>query len=197
MRRKRSEEQLLTKLKNGDQAIAKDVYQEHAQPFIRWVSSRYPGFPEAEIIDIYQEAFTTFYFQVRDGKLGELKAQIQTYLFAIGKNLLHNAMRKRSKWEPLPDGGNPDPQALGLDLSMMENYQKNHQADVVRRLLDTIGDPCKTVLELSFFRRYAPEALADAMNYKNEATARVRKTRCLKRLSELAKKLNIGKEKLF
>ena len=195
---KTKENRLIEQLKQGDEDAAKALYNQYADIFFRWVRKFYSKYPEAEIADIYQEAFLTFYYQIRDGKLKEIRHSLQTYLFAIGKNFIRNELRKRAKFIETEDEASvQEIKALGMDLSVMTNYQKAHQAEVVGQLLIQIGDPCKTVLELAFFRSFAPEAIAAHMGYKTEATARVRKVRCLNQLGELLEKMGIAYDQIF
>ena len=88
-------------------------------------------------------------------------------------------------------------QITDLDLDIEKRYNKEHQKKVVQKLLDRIGVPCNKVLEFAFFKNYDPESIARAMGYKDEAIARVRKSRCLKQLEELFKSLGMSKQELF
>lgn len=199
LRFKSDDNRLIEQVRGGDETAAQRLYHQYEQAFFQWVRKTYPRFPEAEIADIYQESFITFYYQLKDGKVKEIQHSIKTYLFAIGKNVLRNALRKQAKFVDNKEDKDPTPEMTSLDMddSLMETYQKEHQASIVRQLLDKIGDPCKTVMELAFFRRFSPEAIAAHMGYATEATARVRKVRCLNQLGKLLDTMGIHYEHLF
>ena len=195
------ENTLINLIRSGDETAANKLYNLHVNAFFYWARKTYPQFPHEELADIYQESFITFFYQIREGTLTKITSSVKTYLFAIGKNRMRNELRKRSKFvEPPQDPweeGKDVINDLGMDLSIMERYQHQHQASVVKQILAQIGEPCKTVLELAFFHRYTPEAIAAHMNYTSEASARVRKVKCLRQLGNLLDKMGIEYEQLF
>lgn len=81
---------------------------------------------------------------------------------------------------------------LGVDDAVSERDRVEQQQNIVQQLLEQIGDPYRTVLQLAFFRNYPPESIARAMGYASEATARVRKTRCLKQLGDMLDAMQIN-----
>ena len=194
-----SDDRLFERLKHGDESVAQELYNRHADAFFHWARKTYRQFPEEEIRDMYQEAFLTFYYQVKDGKLSEIRHSVKSYLFSIGKNFIRNELRKKAKFVDSEDDRymEQESRSAELDLSMMANYQQKHQAEVVKKLLIQIGDPCKTVLELAFFRRFSPEAIASHMGYTTEASARVRKVRCLKQMGDLLEKTGVAYDQIF
>jgi DNA-directed RNA polymerase specialized sigma24 family protein len=63
-----------------------------------------------------------------------------------------------------------------------------HQRELVRKILNKIGDPCKTLMELIFIRGYSADAVVDEMGYSDERVVRKRKSLCLKQMRELLTK---------
>ena len=51
------------------------------------LARRWDRADQDEAAEVYQKAFTIFYFNIRDGKLTELSASLETYLFGIGKRV--------------------------------------------------------------------------------------------------------------
>jgi len=195
---KSGDKRLFERIQNGDESATQQLYQAYTMPFRNWVRKTYPGFPEEEIKDIYQESFLTMYFQIRDGSIQEIRHSLKTYLFAIGKNKLRNSMRKMAKFQTMEEEAEQKAfQNLSIDFSLKEIYQKTYEAAVVDQLLKQIGEPCKTVIELAFFHQYPPESIARHMAYKNEATARVRKVRCLQQLGKMLDEKGIKYSQIF
>lgn len=191
--------QLIIKLREGDESALQKLYHQHAAAFINWARKYYRSAPEEDIIDCYQEAFTTFYFQVKDGKVQEITASIKAYLFGVGKNLLRDRLKRSNRLTSF-DGAISDQNSvgiLGIDDWASRRDREEQQKEIVRELLKKIGDPCQTVLQLAFFQNYPPESIAAAMGYTSEATARVRKTRCLKQLGDLLDQMQVDYETLF
>ncbi|MCB0572745.1 MAG: sigma-70 family RNA polymerase sigma factor, partial [Phaeodactylibacter sp.] len=58
-------------------------------------------------------------------------------------------------------------------------------AELVRRLLDKIGEPCKRLLELIFVHGYVMDAVAEELELPSAGAARKRKFDCLKKMRDL------------
>jgi RNA polymerase sigma-70 factor (ECF subfamily) len=173
--------QLIDDIRQGDERLIRRLYQKYRAPFIKWAASSY-DIPEPEAGNFYQEAFVAFYYNVVDGKLTHLSSSLKTYLFAIGKNLFRSHYKnKRLLTQPLEEEITP----YEVDLSIMEQQEHNHQRALVKKLLEQIGEPCKTVLELYYFHRFSMESIAQRMEYKNEGVAKKRKSVCLQQLRKM------------
>jgi DNA-directed RNA polymerase specialized sigma24 family protein len=72
-----------------------------------------------------------------------------------------------------------------VDANILSDYEDTHQKELVRHLLNDIGDPCKTLLELMFIKGYSAEAVVREMNYSDERVVRKRKSLCLKKMREM------------
>ena len=58
---------------------------------------------------------------------------------------------------------------------------------LVARLMETIGEPCKSILELFYFRGFSMEAIAERLQYKNENVVKTQKLRCLTSLKNMVR----------
>lgn len=176
---------LLEAIKNGHPKTLEQLYDENRKPFVVWASQLYQCDDE-DAIEIFQKAFTIFYFNVKNGKLVELTSSIKTYLFSIGKNLFREKFRdKHNKLVNIDDVAYSATVNEKVDTNILDEYQKDHQKEVVRKLLDEIGDPCKTLLKLVFIHNYSVEAVVEEMNYSDERVVRKRKSLCLKKMREM------------
>lgn len=177
-------------IKRGDNKVLEKLYNDNRQPFLIWVYQLYQC-SEEDAVEIYQKAYTILYMNVRDGKLVELTSSIKTYLFSIGKNLVREKFRsKHNATVNLDDVSNTTAIQSQLDDDILDAYQEEHQKNIVRELLNEIGDPCKTLLELMFIKGYSSDAVVHAMNYSDERVVRKRKSLCLKKLREMVAEKN-------
>ncbi len=177
---------LLDSIKSGNSKTLEKLYDENRKPFIIW-SSQFYQCDEEDAIEVFQKAFTIFYFNVKDGKLVELTSSIKTYLFSIGKNLFREKFRdKHNKVVDIDDTAYSGVINEKIDGNILDEYQKEHQREVVKKLLDEIGDPCKTLLTLIFIHSYSVDAVVEEMNYSDERVVRKRKSLCLKKMREIA-----------
>ncbi|MDH3244560.1 MAG: sigma-70 family RNA polymerase sigma factor, partial [Saprospiraceae bacterium] len=133
-------------------------------------------------VEIYQEAFTALYYNVREGKLVRLTSSLKTYLFAIGKNILRDHFKREKRFR---HGSDEWQVAEQLDHSIMEKYEQSDMKELVDIALKKIGEPCKTVLKLFYFRHFSMDAIAKELNYKTEQIAAKRKHICLKQMRTL------------
>lgn len=173
----------------------REQYFSHAQRFIHWASKTYPTCPKGDIEDACQEAYMVVYQHWIEGKITK---SFQALLFAVGKNILLDKL-KRIIRGPVNMEFNTEEQHLltEVDEGLADQYRQDHQANVVESLLTQIGSPCNEVLRMSFFSDYAVDSIASAMGYENERVASTRKSKCLRQLRLLLKKLGIKKDDLM
>lgn len=177
-------------IKRGDNKVLEKLYNDNRQPFMVWVYQLYQC-TEEDAVEIYQKAYTILYMNVRDGKLTELTSSVKTYLFSIGKNLVREKFRsKHNKTVNLDDVSNTNAVQGQVDSGILDTYQQEHQKNIVKELLEEIGDPCRTLLKLMFIEGYSSEAVVHAMDYSDERVVRKRKSLCLKKLREMVAEKN-------
>ena len=172
---------VLEKIRQGDRKFLQELYDQHREAFVVWASKHYQCGEETSA-EVYQQSFINLYYNVRDQKLTDLKSSIKTYLFAIGKNLLRDQFKiTQRRQEILEVAVDTDE----VDHSIFHRYEQANMKEVVRQLLSKIGEPCKTVLDLFYFRGYAMDAIADHMQYKSHQIAAKRKFICLRQMRSL------------
>lgn len=181
----KKDNQILEAIKKGDPKVLEKLYDDNRQPFLVWASQSYQCESE-DAVEIYQKAYTILYLNVRNEKLTSLTSTIKTYLFSIGKNLFREKFRdKHNRLVNLDDVSNTNAIDNHLDANVLDSYQDEHQKELVRHLLDEIGNPCKKLLELMFIQGYSAEAVVYEMGYSDERVVRKRKSLCLKKLREM------------
>ncbi len=178
--------QTLAAIKSGNPKVLEQLYNEYRRPFMLWVVQNYKC-DEDTAIEIYQKAFTVFYFNVKSGKLAELTSSLKTYLFAIGKNLFHERQRDKTlQVIHIDEVINTSAVQDQIDNSILEHYQNAHQREFVRQLLNKIGDPCRKILSLLFIDGLGHKEVVEEMGYSDERVVRKRKSLCLKTLREMS-----------
>lgn len=177
--------ELLDFIRKGHPKTMEKLYNENRKHFIGWAFQFYHC-NEEDAIEIFQKAFTIFYFNVKDDKLVELTSSVKTYLYSIGKNLFREKFRdKHNKYVDIDDAAFSAQINEKVDTNILDEYQNDYQRDLVKKLLNEIGDPCKTLLTLIFIHNYSNDAVVEEMNYSDERVVRKRKSLCLKRMREI------------
>lgn len=179
----------ISKIKEeGNEALGK-IYIEYRDEFISWLIKQYRcDFETAK--DIYQLAIIIFYDNVRLGKLTELRSNLKTYLFAIGKNKYYEHLKKNSKFIPTEDFHT---ESASNGEEIQEKQEKEIQLEQLDESLTALGDPCKTLLKLFYYEKKSMDEITKILDYKNRETTKNQKYKCLNRLRKIHFKLSLKK----
>ncbi|MEM6723138.1 MAG: sigma-70 family RNA polymerase sigma factor [Bacteroidota bacterium] len=141
-----------------------------------------------ECKDLYQTVMVIFYENIVDGKLKELNSSIKTYLFAIGKNKCREL--KRAKARNIPNV--QDYLLVGEGMSKEEYEIYESKMTSVEHALNMMDSKCSELLDRFYYKKQSMSEISEAMEYKNQATAKNMKYKCLQRLKSMiaSKKTN-------
>jgi RNA polymerase sigma factor (sigma-70 family) len=173
-----SDQQLIESLKQGDTRALQNFYSAHRREFIGWVQKAF-GYPPEEATDIYQDAIIVVYENILSEKITTLKASLKTYLFSIGKNKLLRKIDKDKRMESEPESV-PMLREVSTELDDEQELHARYQA--FADYFETMGDPCKSILYLYYFKNLAMQKIAAMIGYKSEDVVKSQKVRCLKTL---------------
>ena len=176
MTKHREEEERLRRLREDGDDSWRTFYRDMRDPF-RLYFFKYARLDATEVGELFQEAMIIFHRNVSNGKLGTpLQSSLKTYLFGIGKMLC----RKRSGGkEVLWEDDIPE---QGVAAEIETATERQEKAEMVRRLLNRVGEPCRSLLHLVYIKGYAMESVAAEMDFPSEGAVRKRKFDCLKKL---------------
>ncbi len=173
--------------KGSDQEI-RSLYQSYSVSFVNYISKAFKC-DQMLARDIYPEAFSIVYFNIRNGKLTPpLKSSIQTYLNSTGWNLYHRRHLDKYQRDKLPlEDIDTEPETKSMvDEILMQKERGQH----VRSLLEKIGEPCKNILVQIYIHESGYKDLSATMNVP-EATLRKRKFDCLAKMRKLMDELKL------
>lgn len=175
------DQQLIEQIKKGDEKSVVRVYQLHKNGFIHWAQVNYK-IDDASAADAFQDAVVCLYNNIIKGRLENLTSSLKTYLYAIGKNIVRKKLQQ-------PIALDKDDLWIieNLKAEPVDHFAASERQQFVARLMDTIGEPCKTILRLFYFKGFTMEAIAKALDYKNENVAKTQKLRCLTHLKSMVK----------
>lgn len=173
--------ELINKIKAGDDTIIKQIYLEHKTPFIKWIYKKFQ-LPQEDAIEIFQYAVVAMYDNIIQGKLEHLTGSIKTYLFSIGRNKAFELTRNNQRFIP---------HAELLIFQHVQHGDDNIQAsmetdlEIIEQGLKILGEPGKSILQNFYYYRLTMEEIAQKMNYKNADTVKNLKYKSLKRLQTI------------
>jgi RNA polymerase sigma factor (sigma-70 family) len=183
---------LAKEIKADNRLFIKELYNHMRPEFMAWFKKHFYCSQE-DIEDAYQRAFNIFYFNVKEDRISMPEIKANTYLFSVGKNIMLKVLSKVQKNEtPIENLNERSLGMVNIDYDMDSAYRK----EVIVRLLNHIGETCRKVLMLAFYRNFSMESIASELNFKSESVAKKKKHLCLKKLKELAEKHRILRDSL-
>lgn len=169
-------------IRRGDDSYITTIYRDYRLPFVAWIKGEFKCTDE-DAIEFFQTAVVILYDNVITGKLQELNSNIKTYLFSIGKNKAHEWLRHRQR-----QGTSTDDLLIHYLHEDDPDIDESEYALSLRKVsagMDSLGEPCRTLLQLFYYFKASMREICDKLNYKNEDTAKNQKYKCLKRLQVL------------
>ena len=175
-----TQDEIISKIKNGGQAELGIIYETYRDEFLHWVRKEYNCSTD-DSQDIYQLTILVFYDNIKRGKLEHLVSSVKTYLFGVGKNLVMESRRKSKRNSPLD-------QERWLNEYLMDepdNAPTDQMLGAARKALVKLGEPCRQLIEMFYYGKKSMEEITQELNYKNAETAKNQKCKCMKRLRKL------------
>jgi RNA polymerase sigma factor (sigma-70 family) len=132
--------------------------------------------------DIYQDAMVALIENMRKGTVNSLKSSVGTYLFAIGKLMIFQKLKKGNKTEARSDFEN-----LGLVWEEFDEDATTEKSTTLNMALSKLGDQCRRLLTLFYYENKKLDTIGIEMGYDSKDVTKSQKSRCLKKLKELMK----------
>ncbi len=63
--------------------------------------------------------------------------------------------------------------------------EKEELFKILEVAMHELGEPCRTVLDMYYYKNYGIDQIAEALNYKGNDSAKTQKYKCLTRLKKL------------
>ena len=174
-----NEQALLKGLAQNDSRAVEALYKSHFSMIQHFVTNNNGSFDDAR--DIFQEAMITLYEKVQLDNFA-LTCQIKTYLFSICKNLWLKRLQQMGKYSA-PLSAQEETISVEEDLDRFE--KKDAAFAIMDRALNSLGEPCKSLLEGYYLNKKGMQELANQFGYTNADNAKNQKYKCLMRLKKL------------
>lgn len=173
---------LIERIRSKDSELGlKEVYNKYRNEFVLW-AVRHHSCTMEEAKDVFQQTMIIFYENIIYQKVTDIKTQVKTYIFGIGKNKIHELVRNKTK-----QGSQFKDQ---LYVSSEYYYQQaddsyEDQLQVVETCLDQLGDPCRRILAQYYYDKKTMLQISESLGYKNSETVKNLKYKCLQRLRQI------------
>ncbi len=179
-RKKRKNSQIIRGILSGEQQVYIELYEFDYPKVERWITRNYGDDDAAK--DIFQDGLLILIEKLQQREF-DLTCSVSTYLFSICKNLWMNQYRKDKKTEKITDfGGN-----LKVDIAIPILDKTPDIYEDVSNAINSLGDPCKQLLECFYYKKLSWDEISDSLGYSNAASARNQKYKCLERIKSNVK----------
>lgn len=170
-----SDQELLARIGQGDQAALEMIYKAHRPVIFQYVVRHGGTWQDAQ--DIYQDVILAFHANVAAGRLTHLTGKLSTYLYRLAANQWHTRLRTAPRWVS----------SEALDDRSDESVPNEAAEDaLLHQLIGRLDDRCRCILQLYYFDRLPMREVAHRVGLADGESARKRKCDCLGKLRKLA-----------
>lgn len=146
---------------------------------------------DADIEDIFQDSCIVLMQKVKEGKFAITgENSVFKFLVKIGINNACNFIRKHrplTSKEEVTVTLNLHEDNQDVELSVDE--QQKAQDEFLDRAFDSLPDTCKAIFMKFYWERKSMDEIADIIGYNTADSVKSKKTNCMKKFKDFAKKL--------
>ena len=146
---------------------------------------------KADIEDIFQESLMVLMKKVKTGGVTVSRdGALFSYLVQIGKLTACNAIRKKRPLTPeevITISRNLHKEEKDFEMTVTEKQQT--QNEFIDRAFDSLPDTCKTIFKKFYWERKPFDEIANIIGFGSEDSVKTKKSRCMKKFVDFAKKL--------
>jgi len=171
----------IEQLRAGGDGLFVKVYKLYREDFIKWGRS-HSVLNEQDLEDVFQDTLIVLFKKLH---VIDSTNSIVGFLWQTFKFGLYHKYRERVRFKF--DVEINDTLLRDWDDSIYQKTNNDHLKYFFSAALQKIGDPCKKILDLLFYKMYAPEAVAAEMGYKNRDVVYSKTHQCLERARGIVK----------
>jgi RNA polymerase sigma factor (sigma-70 family) len=167
--------ELLLQIRSGNnKAALAELYK--AFPSVRHFIKTHGG-DEDEARDVFQESLLVFYRNALKPEF-TLTSSLNTYLYAICKYQWKDELKKKNRKVNFEVNDTPD--------ELFDYEQEELKDKWLEQVLLALGDKCRDILQLFYYRKKSMEEIAIELGYKGVDSVKTQKYKCLERAKEMA-----------
>lgn len=187
MKAELNEQLLLRGLANNESKAVETIYKESFNMVQAYVLNNNGSYDDAK--DVFQEAMIALYEKAQD-KSFVLTSKINTYVYSVCRRIWLKRLQNNGRYVyKLDDFEETVP--VEDDIEYLE--KSNADFAIMDRALNSLGEPCRSLLEGFYIKKMDMQELAKEFGYTNADNAKNQKYKCLMRLKKLFfSQYNIG-----
>ena len=174
-----NEQALLKGLANNDSKAIETIYKENFAMVQAFILNNNGSYDDAR--DIFQEAMIALYEKAKSESF-VLTSKINTYVYSICRRLWLKRLQQLGRYSNQVDGLE---ETVPIEEDLEVHEKRNAEFAIMDRALNSLGEPCKSLLEGYYVKKMDMQALAKDFGYTNADNAKNQKYKCLIRLKKL------------
>lgn len=174
-----SDKDLLTGLAQHDQQSLDQLYSSWF-PLIRGMVRKFQG-TEEDAKDVFQDGIMVLYEKSRDPGF-QLDSRLSTFLYAVCYRIWLKKWQSNQRNSPFPADAD---EHAAQEEDLVQYLEKEQQFRLMASCLKQLGEPCRTLLEDFYIRKYSMLDISEKFGYTNADNAKTQKYKCLSRLKKL------------
>jgi RNA polymerase sigma factor (sigma-70 family) len=173
-----SQTALLEGLARQDKQAIETIYKENYKLIQALVLNNNGSVDDAK--DIFQEAMIVLYQKVQSGSF-ELNCQLRTYVYSVCRRLWLKRLTQQNRFSVFENHEN----MVLVEDEVEDHEQKNMEFGMMEKAMNSLGEPCRTLLEAFYLQKKGMQEIATQFGYTNADNAKTQKYKCLVRLKKL------------
>lgn len=173
------EKVLLEGLAASNSKAIETIYQENFNTVQALIINNNGSADDAK--DIFQEAIIVLYEKVRTGSF-ELNCQIKTFIYSVSRRLWLKRLQQQNRYSA---PGDSMEQIVQVEDDLDAHEQRNTEFDMMEKAINSLGEPCKSLLEAYYLQKQNMQVIAASFGYTNADNAKNQKYKCLMRLKKI------------
>ena len=187
MKPETNEQLLLRGLADNDTKAIETIYKDNFKMVQAFILNNSGSYDDAR--DIFQEAMITLYEKAKSDSF-VLTSQIKTYIYSVCRRLWLKRLQQMGRYvaqtEMLEE-------TVAVEDDVAIHEKRNADFAIMDRALNSLGEPCKSLLESYYLHKKGMQEIAADFGYTNADNAKNQKYKCLMRLKKLFfSQYNIG-----
>src|SRR2546423_1749181 len=131
--------------------------------------------------DVFQETMIVLYEKVRSGSF-ELNCQIKTYVYSVSRRLWLKRLQQTNRFATAYESFN---ETIAVEEELEKHEQVNNEFIAMDKAINSLGEPCKSLLEAYYLKKKNMNEIAVNFGYTNADNAKNQKYKCLMRLKKI------------
>ncbi len=174
-----NEQALLKGLAENDTKAIETIYKDNFTMVQSYILNNNGSYDDAR--DVFQEAMIALYEKAQSESF-VLTCKINTYVYSICRRLWLKRLQQLGRYSNQVDGLEETVQ-VEEDLEIHE--KRNTDFAIMERALQSLGEPCRSLIEGFYIKKMDMLALSKTFGYTNADNAKTQKYKCLMRLKKL------------